>query len=631
MNTPLPEPIIDTLLCHLSTEKDFVFLETSKPTDEEKNSLLFTKPLAWLTFSAGQDMKTFFDTAQSYLNQGYFLAGWFAYEFGYALEPALQPLLASLGNVPLARIGVYRAPFIIDHSCPFPESLPLPFTDCPSRSSGEYQITNLAPNLSPADYFKDLARIKDYIAAGDTYQVNYTLKLMFDFTGSPEALYKELRRNQPVSYAAYLDLNGDRILSFSPELFFRKTERQCLVRPMKGTMPRGRDAREDQQFVASLQDDPKNRSENVMIVDLLRNDLGRLSSMGGVTTTSLFTVETYPTLHQMTSTITGQMADHVSLTDLFKALFPCGSVTGAPKIRTMEIIHELEHRPRGVYTGGIGYLAPTGDAVFNVPIRTIVLNKNRGEMGIGSGIVHDSKPEAEWQECLLKGKFLCNPRPEFQIIETILWQRDTGFWLLDRHLARLAASADYFDYPANLNAIEQGLQEATSTWEAASVKVRLLLHQDGQFSISASPCNPPTALDLPAPTAGTATPPLPRITVSNQATNSTWPFLYHKTTRRDLYSHERQQAIDQGYYEVIFTNEKGGITEGSISNILVRQDRHLFTPPLHCGLLAGVCREFLLLNHPGLITEKILHQEDLLTADAIYLTNSVRGIVQVCL
>ncbi len=630
MNTPLPDPIIDTILSHLGAEKDFVFLETSKTTPSERRSLLFTKPIAQLTYRAGQEIEAFFRTAQGHLDQGYFLAGWFAYEFGYALEPVLRSFLDPQAKRPLARLGVYPAPFTIDHAAPWPEGRPpLPFAGAADRPADQYRIDNLLPNLTPADYLRDLARIKEYIAAGDTYQVNYTLKLMFEFTGSPEALYKALRRNQPVSFSAYLDLGGDRILSLSPELFFRKSGKLCEVRPMKGTMPRGHDEQEDQRFAAALQNDLKNRSENVMIVDLLRNDLGRVSRPGSVTVTKLFTVETYPTLHQMTSSITGRIADHIGLTDLFKALFPCGSVTGAPKIRTMEIIHELEHQARGVYTGAIGYLAPDGDAVFNVPIRTVVLNEGRGEMGIGSGIVHDSDPEAEWRECLLKGKFLSDPRPDFQLIETILWQRDTGFWLLEHHLTRLAASAGYFDYPADLGAIRRQLQTASAAWEAAAVRVRLLLHQDGRIEIKAEPCDPPAALDLPAPIECAPSVGRPRIIISSQATDSSWPFLYHKTTRRELYSRERQQAVDQGYYEVVFINENGEITEGSITNILIRRGQEFFTPPLGCGLLAGVCRAHLLSLHPGLITERPLRREDLAAADAIYLVNSVRGIVQV--
>ena len=629
MNVPLPDPTIDALLTHLSTEQDFVFLETSKTTAEERCSLLFTKPLDILVFSGDQNSRTFFDRAQGYLDQGYFLAGWFAYEFGYALEPVLRPFLASLGTRPLARLGVYPPPLIIDQSRPWPENPPLPVRVPSSRTIGDYRITHLTPSLTEAEYLQTLARIKEYIEAGDTYQVNYTLKLNFDFAGSPEALYLALRRNQQVSYGAYLHLGEEQILSFSPELFFRKSGQHCQVRPMKGTIGRGRTTSEDERLAANLRDDPKSRSENVMIVDLLRNDLGRISTPGGVELTALFTVETYATLHQMTSTISGRIADHTGLPELFKALFPCGSVTGAPKIRTMEIIHELEGRPRGVYTGAIGYLSPTGDGVFNVPIRTVVLTANRGEMGIGSGIVHGSQPEAEWQECLLKGRFLTSPRPAFQLIETILWQRAIGFWLLDRHLARLISSAHYFAYPVDPKEIEQRLNELSHSWDVEAVKVRLLLHQDGHLTITSTPCEQPVALapnQLPNLAMASN---LPKITVSSKPTDSSSPFLYHKTTHRDLYTSERQQALDQGYCEVLFTNEKGEITEGSINNIMIRQGDHLFTPPISCGLLAGTCRDYLLARHPEMVHERTLHRADLLAADAIYLVNSIRGLVQV--
>lgn len=587
--------------------------------------------MAKLAFAANQDPTTFFDTAQHYLNQGYFLAGWLAYEFGYALEASFTPLLNSLGDMPLAHIGIYQDPLIIKHSNPFQDERILPLVNCPNQPLPPYQIKNLTPNLSANEYFSVLEQIKNYIEAGDTYQVNYTLKLLFDFTGSPESLYKDLRCNQPVSYGAYLDLDGHRILSFSPELFFRKTANHCQVRPMKGTMLRGRTPQEDKKFATALHNDPKNRSENVMIVDLLRNDLGRLSTMGEVKTSALFTVESYATLHQMTSTITGKTSGHIALSELFKALFPCGSVTGAPKIRTMQIIRELERQARGVYTGAIGYIAPTGDAVFNVPIRTIVLNKNRGEMGIGSGIVHDSNPEAEWQECLLKGKFLSNPRPDFQLIETILWHQDTGFWLMDLHLARLAASASFFDYPLNLAPLKQQLSEATTNAKAPALKIRILLHQDGTLTTNATPCNPPAVYEITTRPAAAAKNTLPKITLSKQPTNSNWPFLYHKSTHRELYTSERQLALEHGYFEVIFTNEKGEITEGSISNIVVRQGQQLFTPPIGCGLLAGTCRAYFLELHPRLLSEKILYHADLLSADAIYLINSIRGITEVSL
>lgn len=608
-----------------------MFLESSKTTSEEKTSLLFTAPVAQLTYQAGQSPESFFATAQSYLGQGYFLAGWIGYEFGYALEPTLHPLLTDLQGTTLAKLGVYHAPTLFDQSISpsvHAEGAPLQSKCSQEHTQDTYNIENLTPSITETDYLAALDKIKEYILRGDTYQVNYTLKLLFDFAGSPESLYLALRRNQPVSYSAYLHLGNERILSFSPELFFRKTGPHCLVKPMKGTMARGRTIDEDLRFATALRNDPKNRSENVMIVDLLRNDLGRLSTMGSVKANSLFTVETYSTVHQLTSSIEGQVDLHIDLEKLFKALFPCGSVTGAPKIRTMEIINELEQEKRGVYTGAIGYLSPTGDAVFNVPIRTVLLRNNHGEMGIGSGVVHDSNPKAEWQECLLKGRFLTHPRPDFQLIETLLWQRGSGFWLFDLHLNRLEQSARYFDYPMNTEDLKNTLNAKAKCWSEDVARVRLLLFRDGRVAIEHTPCPAPAAIDIPLPTTADG-PALPRALFSTEPTDSSSPFLYHKTTLRPLYNAERQRALDRDAFDVIFVNERGEITEGSISNVLIRQGTQFFTPPIDSGLLPGICREHLMARHPDLISEKVLFPKDLRNAHAIYLINSVRGVVQV--
>ena len=628
LNTPLPDSTIATILNMLSREENFVFLETSKTTAEERRSLLFTKPVAQLSFHADQAPHAFFAKAQGYLDQGYFLAGWFAYEFGYALEPVLMHYLPALGNRPLARLGVYPPPLILDHAQPWPGTHPpLPLSAGPCPPLGSYQLTDLTLSLAEAEYQQRLARIKEYIVAGDTYQVNYTIKLLFAFAGSPEALYLDLRRNQPVSYGAYLNLDGERVLSCSPELFFRKQGLRCQVRPMKGTAGRGRTAAEDGRLAAALQADPKNRSENVMIVDLLRNDLGRISTMGGVEMTSLFQVESYATLHQMTSTITGHLPAATRIAPLFKALFPCGSVTGAPKIRTMEIIHELENGVRGVYTGAIGFIAPSGEATFNVPIRTIELNGSRGEMGIGSGIIHESGPEQEWRECLLKGRFLSDPAPAFCLIETLLWQPDSGYWLLREHLERLAASAAYFRYAFSQPELMARLDRLAMDFAASPMRVRLTLAKSGQIEISASPCAAPAAITWPMPQPAQSE--LPRVIFSPEATDPSSTWLFHKTTLRKLYDTERQQALAAGFYEVLFTNTRGEVTEGSITTIFVQQQGDLLTPPMECGLLPGVFRRYLLEHAPLPVREAILTRQDLARAEAIFVGNSVRGLVQV--
>ncbi len=636
MFSPLPQQKLDTILAGLAKEDQFVFLETSKTSSDNCHSYLFTQPLKRLTYRAGDPPDLFFAEAQKHLDKGHFLAGYLSYEFGYSLEPVLEKLINTLShdqnnnsNRPiLADWGVFQTPIVYDHKkdC-FSKDLPFSASQEQVPELGSYHLADLTPSQKKEDYLSQISKVKEYIAAGDTYQVNYTLKLLFDFEGSPEALYKTLRLNQPVAYSAYLKLGKERILSFSPELFFKKTNTSCTVRPMKGTMQRGRTLEEDLSQANFLHKDIKNRSENVMIVDLLRNDLGRLSKMGSVAMNSMFDIETYATLHQMTSTVTGQLNEHITLLEMFKALYPCGSVTGAPKIRTMEIIHELERHKRGVYTGGIGFIAPDGRAQFNVPIRTIVLNHNQGEMGIGSGIIHDSDPESEWQECLLKGKFVTDPKPDFQLIETLLWSPDKDYWLIDLHVERLLRSAKYFAYPVQAENVKSTLNEYIENFTGQSARrIRLLLYRDGHLELSSAKCDLPKEQDLPI-----ETPPknLPSVIISTTKTDSRSPLLFHKTTLRDMYNQEREQALKQGHHEVIFFNERDELTEGSVSNIFIKQGDLYLTPPQECGLLAGTHRQYLLKTYPNLIQESPITASILSKAEAIYITNSVRGLTQV--
>ncbi len=642
---PISDNLLDYILNYLRTEDNFVFLETSKflPPDSQKiqnqKSFIFHQPVTLLTCNIQDDPIIFLRQAEDYLKQGYYLAGWFAYEFGYSLEPTLKNLSQLSSSSTLAKVGVFPPPIIYNHaSGEF--NTPSPFIDSANNpKSTNCEITNLRPSMTEKSFIQAISRIKDYIIAGDTYQVNYTLKYLFDFTGSPEELYKKLRRNQPVAYGSYLKLGNQRILSFSPELFFSKKDNHCWVKPMKGTAARGRTLHEDREIAATLANDPKNRSENVMIVDLLRNDLGKLCEIGSVKTHQMFNVETFSTLHQMTTTITGKLHHGTDLPKLFSSLFPCGSVTGAPKIRTMEIINELEDGTRGVYTGAIGYITPSGDATFNVPIRTIALENGRGEMGIGAGITHNSQPHAEWQESLLKGKFLSHPQEDFQLIETILWQgkSDTatlackGFWLLEKHLNRLEDSAQYFSYPFNKKKLIDKLEILSTEWQqsdkAHTRRLRILLFRDGRTTITQVKCDEPSSLDIPVRPRSHANK-LPKIILSDYRTNPDERMLFHKTTNRSLYNQERERAVEQGFYEVIFCNSRNEITEGAISNIIIKQSGELYTPHQASGLLAGVGRDYLF-DSQNTLQEKTLYLPDLQNAQAIYLVNSVRGVVEV--
>jgi len=648
---PLSEPALHSLLTSLESEERFVFLETTKISRENHRSYLFLRPQARLVCRRTDDPDAFLAQAEEWLRRGYYLAGWIGYEFGYLLEPTLASCFAkshqssSAGAV--AELFVCEQPSIYDH--------------CNQGFSGagswpgageagflikrqEHGVNNLRLTMGKDAYLDAFARIKAYIAAGDTYQVNYTLKYKFDFSGSPIALYSTLRRNQMVSYGAFIKSNSRQILSFSPELFFRRQGRTITVRPMKGTLGRGRTVREDEALIGLLQEDSKTRSENVMIVDLLRNDLGRLHHLktpGGVTVQSLFDIETFETLHQMTSTIHGNLAPAagtISVAEMIRALFPCGSVTGAPKIRTMEIIHELEHEERGVYTGAIGFFSPSGEAVFSVPIRTVVLDGKQGEIGIGSGIVNDSDPEKEWAECKLKGYFLTRPAPVFQLFETMLWHPKGGYWLLDLHLERLEQSAQYFMYPLDRDRVSVRLQERAAGFISSGLprRVRLTLARDGAVDItdaelvlSAAPVSSLKIAYRNSTDAQESDLSLPQVVFADKHTDSESPYLFHKTTLRRLYDDERQHAVAAGFYEVLFCNEKGEVTEGSITNIFIRKGDFFYTPPVDCGLLAGVFRQYLMAANPLRVKEAVLTRQDLAEADTIYVANSVRGLVEV--
>jgi para-aminobenzoate synthetase / 4-amino-4-deoxychorismate lyase len=616
------------LFAALGEQQDFVFLDTSMVDRINHRSLLFTEPVERLRFWAGENRAEFLARSAWWLDQGYYLAGWLGYEF-------LHDELA-IGRkdetAALADLGVYGAPMSFDHLSGTNNFPPLIE---PEQDDSSYLLTNLHPTIEEDQYCRAIDRILEYIAAGDTYQVNYTFKLHFDFDGSATRLYRDLRRSQPVPYGCFMKCGESSILSFSPELFFCLEGGKIIARPMKGTMKRGRFSGEDQEISRRLNIDVKNRSENVMIVDLLRNDLSHLvdNTGGGVVhVESLFDVERYRTVFQMTSTIVASRfgRDRVEPSRILEALFPCGSVTGAPKIRTMEIIAELEIESRGVYTGAIGYFGPAGDAAFNVPIRTVVLNGRKGEMGIGSGIVADSSPVGEWRECLLKARFLTNPPPQFELLETLLFDPHTGYLYVDEHLERLTASADYLGRACDGQRLRSQLDDFAATLTGTSCRrVRVLVAEDGEAALEAQECTRPQALSL-----GEArelhSEPLGEVGFADETTDSSSPWLFHKTTRRELYDKAWRQARSEGLLDLVFCNEKQEVTEGAISNIIVQKNGRYFTPPLHCGLLPGVMRARLLAGAEDVpIEEKVLYRDDLRRADQIYLCNSVRGVVPV--
>lgn len=633
---PLPEPMLDGLLRFLSQNQEFVFLDTSRPDFENNLSLLFLDPADRLVCNAGDDLLGYLEELQNYLAKGYYLAGWVGYEFGALLEGGIRKNKAAIldSRMVVADLGVFLRPYQFNHLTGennFPGRIDEAESDLPQ----DCNISNLHPNMTKEEFVSALDVVQEYIAAGDTYQVNYTMKLLFDFEGPVESFYKLLRKNQSVGYGAFIRNNNENILSFSPELFFKKSPSEITVRPMKGTAVRGRNHWEEQQNSEFLKNDLKNRSENVMIVDLLRNDLARVMHGHGqsrVFVESLFDVESYESLLQMTSTIKAvgakESMQHLALTDFFRALFPCGSITGAPKIRTMQIIDELEKGQRGVYTGAIGYFSPDGTAAFNVPIRTVRLQGDKGEMGIGAGITHGSVPEDEWYESLLKGRFLTHSKPEFQIFETLLFQPVSGYYLLEAHLNRLEASAQYFKFSFDRQRIETRLEIEQERFGNGPQRVRITLEKDGRLAVEMCGCDLPALLQLPSKP-GAADTPIGLLAISDTRVDTQNPWCFHKTTVRKIYNEKYQQAQEKGLFDYLFCNEKGQITEGCISNVFVYENGCYYTPPVQCGLLPGVMREELMKSAKLPVIEKELTPSDIKNAEAVYLCNSVRGVVRV--
>ena len=452
------------------------------------------------------------------------------------------------------------------------------------------------PLVNRDEYNHSVSRIKELIAAGDTYQVNYSFPLTSSFNrGDAVAWYSDLCVAQGAQYSAYLDLGRYKVLCLSPELFFKRTGNHVITKPMKGTAPRGRWLAEDRATAEWLKHSEKNRAENVMIVDLLRNDLGKVSVPGSVRVSSLFDLERFETVWQMTSTVESTLKDGTTLPGLMQALFPCGSITGAPKIRTMQIIRELERFPRGAYTGAIGLLQPGGDCVFNVAIRTVVIDteSNEATFGVGGGVTIDSTAEREYEECLVKSRFLHSQPVEFQLFESILLE-DGKYFLLKEHLERLKESAEYFGFHYSVSDINEALERITI--ENGPFKVRLMLRKDGRIETDIVPIKESDEVK--------------QVTLAPEPVDSSDRFLFHKTTRR--------RSGD----DVIYWNERGEVTESNIANVVVPIDGELFTPPIESGLLPGVFRNQLLAE--GQIKERTISVEELQSRRDFFLINSVR-------
>jgi para-aminobenzoate synthetase/4-amino-4-deoxychorismate lyase len=541
----------------------------------------FAGPRAIIRADWASDVPAALAAVVEALAAGRHVAGWLGYELGYALEQRLLPLLPE--EVPLLRLGVFDAPAA---------EAPAPI--------GRAYAGPLRHDWDEAAYLDRFARVKALIAAGDIYQANLSTRARFAFAGDPLALYERLRAAARAPWCGYVDDGERQVVSLSPELFFElSADGTIAARPMKGTAARhGDDLAEGAALAASAKD----RAENLMIVDLIRNDLGRIARLGSVAVKALFSVETYPTLHTMVSTVTARRREDAGMADLLQALFPCGSVTGAPKIRAMEILRELEDCPRGAYCGAVGYFAPDGSARFNVAIRTLSITGSEGVLGLGGGVVQDSDGAAEYAECRLKARFFEAERPPLQLIETLKWDR--AFVRLDSHLARMAASARVFGLAFDDGKARAALNGVVAGRERAQ-RVRLTLDEAGRHEASAAPLE--------------ANPPHWTYEISDARIDSMDLLQQHKTSWRTLY--DRHAGLAD---EMLFCNERGELAEGARSNLFVERDGVLLTPPLSSGALDGRLRAELIAA--GRAREAVLTRDDLKGA-TVYFGNSLRGLI----
>jgi para-aminobenzoate synthetase/4-amino-4-deoxychorismate lyase len=557
-----------------------VFLDDATPGRERLTR--FVGALGVIRADGPDEVPGAFAAIERARADGHHVAGYFSYELGYLLERRLRPLLPAARAAPLLWFGIFER---MEEGC--------------LEAQGRAYAGPLRHEWDAQGYHRRFERVRRYIADGDIYQANLSFRSRFAFAGDARALYARLRARSNAAYGAFVDDGERQILSLSPELFFAlDADGRLMAKPMKGTIARGADPVSDAAARAGLAASEKDRAENLMIVDLLRNDLGRIAEIGSVGVDELFSVETYPTLHTMVSTVRARLKPGADVATIVRALFPCGSVTGAPKIRAMEIISELEASPRGLYCGAIGHFAPDGAARFNVAIRTLTISGGAGELGIGGAVVQDSTSRGEYEECLLKARYYEAARVPLELIETLRWSSGEGFVRLERHLDRMARSASYFGiaFDRARLVLPGGADE--------DLRIRIALNEAGEFAITAASLGPPQ----------------PRWTyaISPRRMQSSDALARHKTNWREHL--EPMPGVD----ETIFLNERGEIAEGSRSTVFVRRRGVLLTPPLSAGILDGCLRGEAL--EAGECREAVLMPEDLAGGE-VFLGNSLRGLI----
>jgi para-aminobenzoate synthetase/4-amino-4-deoxychorismate lyase len=570
-----------------------------------ERSFRLVEPVGILEARRPSEVAGVLEAAEAAASRGLWAGGFVAYEAAPGLDPELsarvRPPDDPFAAMPLAWFALFER----REHVPLPEP---PRAEPPPAGPSPWR-----PSVDRTTYDVAIERIRELIAAGHTYQVNHTIRLRATIAGDERAFYRDLCLAQRGGYAAYLDLGRYRVLSASPELFFRVDGDRITTRPMKGTAPRGRWLAEDEEIAAALLASGKDRAENAMIVDLLRNDLGRICRPGSVAVERMWEPERYETVWQLTSTIAGELRPGTSLPDVFRSLFPSGSVTGAPKVRTSQIIADLEDSARGPYCGALGYLAPTGSgepsANFNVGIRTVVLDgqTRMAEYGVGGGITYDSSAAGEYEEILAKARVLTAARPAFELFETLAHEPAEGFRHLEEHLERMGASARYLGFRFEPEAAVAALKAAAGG-HAGACRVRLALGRDGELDT--------TVQDLP-PAPDDAV----RVALDDEPVDPSDLWLFHKTTRRAPYERRRERRTDVD--DVLLVNDRGEATESTIANLAVRIDGRWVTPPIEAGLLPGTYRAVLL--REGSLEERPVTIEEVRAASELALVSSVRG------
>ena len=564
----------------------------------ETNEVLLKKNESWLHYTRPHEIlqtddisevQTILRQTEKLVNEKrWHAAGFVSYEAAPAFDESLE--VVEPAGFPLIWFGLYPEPVKFEMPNPVQNRI----------------TANWKPDVEEETYKRAIDQIKDEIAKGRTYQVNYTMRLMADFDHNEWDFFLQIARLQN-KYAAYINTGKHVVCSASPELFFSLNKETIKCKPMKGTVNRGKTIDEDLINAEWLRNSNKNRAENVMIVDMIRNDLGKIAKIGSVRVPELFEVEKYPTVFQMTSTVEAETDK--SIAEIFSALFPCASITGAPKVSTMRIISKLEPAARKIYTGSIGYIDPERRAQFNVAIRTALIDKedNSAEYGIGGGIVWDSNSDDEYNEALLKSKVLDSNQPEYSLFETILWTNSDGFFLLEKHIARLQNSAEYFDFPFSRGNFTEYISEQSKSFNSPK-RVKVTLDSVGNFSFSSQNFNLRNEIF--------------KVKLATKPVDSNNPFLFHKTTHRDIYP-----APSDGFNDVLLFNEKGELTEFTIGNLVVEKDGNLYTPPASCGLLPGTFRAKLL--DEGKVREQILRVDEIASFTKIFLVNSLRKWVDI--